>query len=163
MIAAVILLAGGWLALSRNADPLAVAVALCAAVVAVALQRHIFPGTAPITWRILRRPHHLLLFVGTVGWRLICSTLYTCRVILTGKEEGRIVAVPTEIADPIGALLLSHSITLTPSTIALLLEGDLLYIHWLRARGDKGDWRGIKEALEHRLTRLLAEDRNDRR
>jgi len=160
MIAAVILLAGGWLALSRTVDPLAVAVAVCAAVLAVALQHHTFPGTTSITWRIVRRPHHLVLFVGTVAWRLVQSTLYTSRVILTGREEGRIVAIPTRIVDPIGALLLSHTITLTPSTISLLLEDGLLYIHWLRARGDRGDWRGIKEALEFRLARLLPEERD---
>jgi len=31
------------------------------------------------------------------------------------------------------------------------LEGDLLYIHWLRAKGSAGDWRTIKESLERTL------------
>jgi len=53
--------------------------------------------------------------------------------------------------------LLLQSITMIPSTISLLLEEDLLYIHWLQAAGRRGDWQGIKEVLEARLLAAFEE------
>jgi multisubunit Na+/H+ antiporter MnhE subunit len=163
MIVAVALLAGGWLVLSRDLEVTSVCAGVVAAAAAMALQRRLFPQTRPPASRILRHPLRLLFFACSLGLRLAHSTLYTCRLILTGHEEGEIVAVPTSILDPLAQFLLSHSITLTPSTIALIQEDDLLYIHWLKAPGAPGDWRRIKETLETHLSRLFPEGpRGDR-
>ncbi len=61
------------------------------------------------------------------------------------------MAIPIRMDDAWGRFMLLNSITLTPSTIALLIEDDLLYIHWLQPAGGHGDWRAIKESLEERL------------
>ena len=65
------------------------------------------------------------------------------------------MALPIRITDPLARFLLLNSITLTPSTISLLIEDDLLYIHWLQPANGQGDWRAIKESLEDRLTQLF--------
>jgi len=84
-------------------------------------------------------------------------------LIILGGEEGQIIALPIEIDDSFARFTLLNSITLTPSTIALLLEGDLLYIHWLRKKGSAGDWQVIKKSLERSLSSVYMRRTDDRR
>jgi len=163
MILSVLALLGCWLALSRGVDlPRLLAGGLAAAIV-VLVQRRLFPSFASLPSLLLRRPHWLLAFLVVFVYRFVSSTLSTCRLILFGGEEGRIVALPTEIEHPIGQFILLNAITLTPSTISLLIEGDLLYIHWLKAKGSRGDWKAIKESLESRLYPFFSRRRDARR
>lgn len=68
------------------------------------------------------------------------------------------MALPIRVRDPLARFILLNSITLTPSTISLLAEDDLLYIHWLQSSAGKGDWREIKESLDMRLLSLFEEE-----
>lgn len=65
--------------------------------------------------------------VATVGW-----------AIITGRAQAGIVAVPVSLRSDMGRFLLLWAITVTPGTIALLQEGDLLYIHCLRLPNGPG-------------------------
>ncbi len=42
-----------------------------------------------------------------------------------------IVKVKTKLKSPMGRLLLTNSITLTPGTLTVDIDGDTLYIHWI--------------------------------
>ncbi|MCG2759979.1 MAG: Na+/H+ antiporter subunit E [Candidatus Delongbacteria bacterium] len=42
-----------------------------------------------------------------------------------------IVKVKTKLKSPMGRLLLTSSITLTPGTLTVDIDGDTLYIHWI--------------------------------
>lgn len=146
-----------WVALTQSTNVAILAIGTAAAALITLLQHHLFPSIhIPSLVRLLGRLHLLILFLAVLSLRFIISTLHTCRLILSGREEGRIVALPVRIEDPIGQFILLNSITFTPSTISLLLEGDILYVHWLRARGHKGDWQTIKESLEQRLLPIFA-------
>jgi len=146
-----------WVALTQTVDVAILSVGIGASAGITLLQHHLFPSIhIPSLVRLLGRLHLLILFVAVLSLRFMISTLYTCRLILSGREEGRIVALPVRIEDPVGQFILLNSITFTPSTISLLLEGDILYVHWLRARGHKGDWQTIKESLEQRLLPIFA-------
>ena len=139
-----------WLLLTRRVDaPALVVGAVCLA------QRTLFRRHDRLVSTLLRHPIRTLRYLGMLIWRFLISTGYTIRLILLGDEEGRIVALPLRLRHPIGQLLLLNSITLTPSTISLLVEGDLLYIHWLRARNEQGDWETIKETLERALLTIF--------
>ncbi len=155
MIATALLLMAVWVALARSLSPLTIAVGFVVAMTVLLAQRLLFPERFGAARRLLRHPVQLLTFLGILCVRLVQSTLHTCRVILFAREDGRLVALPSRARDPLAQLLLSHAITLTPSTISLLIDGDHHYVHWLQARGDKGDWTSIKESLERRLIRLL--------
>ena len=159
MTTTVIFLILCWFALTRTVSALALVFALAAAIVAMLAQRALFPESRPLLRRLLARPHHFVAFLGILAARLVQSTWYTSRVILFGREEGRIVALPSRLEDPMGQFILSHAITLTPSTISLLMEDRLHYIHWLAMAGETGDWRSIKESLEDRLARIFTRDR----
>ena len=140
-----------WIVFTRSTDPYVLLIGVVAAGGVTVVKRHLFPSLNPLSLALLYRPHRLIVFFATLLVRFVLSTMHTCRLILLGRQEGRIVALPIRINNPFGQFILLNSITLTPSTISLLLEGDLLYIHWLRAKGSAGDWRTIKESLERTL------------
>ena len=147
-----------WVVLTRNSDPYILIMGIIVAAGVTFAQHRLFPTVTFLPRSFLRRPHRIVAFLTTLSFRFITSTLRTCGLILSGKEEGRIVALPIRVEDPLARFLLLNSITLTPSTISLLLEGDLLYIHWLREKGHHGDWQEIKESLEGRLLKVFGED-----
>jgi len=147
-----------WVALTRSNDPYILITGIIVAAGVTFAQHRLFPTVTFLPRSFLRRPHRVIAFLTTLSFRFITSTLRTCGLILSGKEEGRIVALPIRVEDPFARFLLLNSITLTPSTISLLLEGDLLYIHWLRENGHHGDWQEIKESLEGRLLKVFGED-----
>jgi len=158
MVPAVIVLSLIWVALTRSYEPVHLVIGVGASALVVFLQRRLFSQMEPMMAVLLRRPHRLLLFAGTLLVRLVVSTLYTSWLILTGNEDGRFVVVPLHIRHPLGQFILLNSITLTPSTISLLIEGDGLYIHWLQSKAGDGDWRGIKESIERRVRALFGEE-----
>jgi len=155
MPAAFLSLIAIWLLLTRRLDTPALVVGVVVAGCVCFAQRMLFRRHDRLMSMLLRHPVRSLRYIGILAWRFLISTGYTIRLILLGDEEGRIVALPLRLRHPIGRLLLLNSITLTPSTISLLVEGDLLYIHWLRARNAEGDWETIKETLERELLTIF--------
>jgi len=152
-----------WLALTQRVDAPSLILGAGAIAAVLLIQRALLPREAGRLWGLLRRPDRVFLFLGTLAIRFIVSTFYTAWLILFGGEEGRVMAVPTRVRHAGARFLLLNSITLTPSTISLLAEDDLLYIHWLQRRRGGGDWRTIKDSLERRILALLPEaDDEDR-
>jgi len=147
-----------WLLLTRRLDPPALIVGAVAVVFVCVAQRTLFREHARLVSALVVHPWRSLGYAAVLTWRFAISTAYTIRLILLGDEEGRIVALPLRLRHPIGQFLLLNSITLTPSTISLLVEGDLLYIHWLRARNAQGDWATIKETLERQMLKIFREE-----
>ena len=144
-----------WLLLTHRLDAPALVVGVFVGGFVCLAQRMLFRRHDRLVSTLLRHPVRSLRYIGLLAWRFLISTGYTIRLILLGDEEGRIVALPLRLRHPIGQLLLLNSITLTPSTISLLVEGNLLYIHWLRAREAQGDWEAIKETLERELLTIF--------
>jgi len=158
VICGIVLLGLAWFALSRRFDVQTVSLGIGATLLALSAQRLLIPVPGHPARHILRRPIGALRFLATLAGRFVLSTLLTVRLILLGHEEGLLIALPIRVTNPFAQFLLLNSITLTPSTISLLIEGDLLYIHWLQPRGGHGDWRTIKESLERRIERIFPED-----
>lgn len=159
MILGILVLLLVWLALTRTlAFPFVIAGFLSSVIVAI-FWRAIMPEVPSSMYKLFKRPIRFFRFVLTLAKRFAISTLHTTWLILKGGEEGRMMALPIRVQDPLARFILLNSITLTPSTISLLVEDDLLYIHWLQASGGHGDWREIKESLEARLCSLFEGDR----
>ena len=158
MILGILVLMLVWLALTRTlAFPFVIAGLLSSLMVAF-FWRAIMPDTPSSIHRLVRRPVRFAQFILVLAKRFAISTLRTTWLILRGGEEGRMMAIPIRVEDSLARFILLNSITLTPSTISLLVEDDLLYIHWLQASGGHGDWREIKESLEARLHTLFEGD-----
>lgn len=83
------------------------------------------PASAWLRWDLW------LVFFCLVALRVVQAVAVAGMTVLSGRTCSGIVAVPVTVKSDVARLLLLWSITVTPGTIALLLEGDLLYVHCL--------------------------------
>lgn len=67
-----------------------------------------------------------------------------------------IVRVPTGLTIPYQRLILANSITLTPGTITLEMEGQDIYIHWIAVEDSDPERAGetIKGEMERAIARI---------
>ncbi len=80
--------------------------------------------------RVLR-PDLWLKFFFLVFVRVALAIVKTSWAIFSGRASPAIVAVSIPFHSDFGRLLLLWAITVTPGTIALLVEEDVVYIHCL--------------------------------
>ena len=146
-----------WFILTRTSEPWMVLTGLLCTAAITIFQRRLFPPTPSLRWRILLQPIKWIHYFVILLLRFIYSTLYTTKLIITGRVEGAVVTLPSALTDKLGLFLLFNAITMTPSTIAIAVDDDLLYVHWIREKGSKGDWHQIKESIETRLVSIFTE------
>jgi len=70
---------------------------------------------------------YFLLF----GLGVVRGVIGTSLSIIAGKARPGIIAIPLQVRSDLGKLLLVLAITASPGTIALLAEGEILYVHCL--------------------------------
>ncbi|MGV6872718.1 Na+/H+ antiporter subunit E [Pseudochelatococcus sp. B33] len=102
---------------------------------------HLFSGrpeswTAGV-WRAVRvtprRVGHFLAYFGIFIVELVRANLNMLRYIYARRIDIHpgVVRVHTRLSSPMARLALANSIALTPGSLVLGLEGEVLYIHWL--------------------------------
>ena len=86
---------------------------------------------------------------------VIAANLAVCRLILTRKEEMEpvLVHVHADLKTETARVILANSITLTPGTITVSLEGDKLLVHCL----DKSLSEGMEDSVFVRLLQKMEE------
>jgi multicomponent Na+:H+ antiporter subunit E len=94
--------------------------------------------------------HYLWIFLRA----LIRANLDMARRVLSPSLpiDPVVVEVHTHLDSSLGRLLLANSITLTPGTLTVDIEGERLRVHWI----DRGGLDGSHEALQQ-ATREIAE------
>lgn len=70
-------------------------------------------------------------FLALVGLRVAVAVAQTSGAVLAGTVQPGVVRVPLRVRSELAQLLLLWAITVTPGTIALLAEGDVLHVHCL--------------------------------
>jgi len=93
--------------------------------------------TLPLVW---------IKFFSLLLFEIIKTTLQTCCIIITGDVKGKIVAYDTKLESGFGRLFLINSITLTPITIGILSEKNLVYIHHLHLEG-REDYKEVMDKI----------------
>lgn len=102
--------------------------ALIALVISVLFRRYIFePILSP------KKIIFAVYYVFFLFFEIIKSNLDVARRVIMPviPINPGIVKVKTKLKSPMGRLLLSSSITLTPGTLTVDIDGDTLYIHWI--------------------------------
>ena len=81
-------------------------------------------------------PFWLLIYIITLFKNLILSNLQITKRVLSKdmKLNPAIVSVKTELKSDWKKLLLANSITLTPGTLTLDIQEDILYIHTIECK-----------------------------
>jgi multicomponent Na+:H+ antiporter subunit E len=126
---------GLWLGLTASLDPAElVAGALVAAVVTLlALDRPPVLGGVRLT---PGAPVALLRYLAAFLLALVRANLDMARRVLSPSLPIRpaVVRVRTELTSELGRLVLANSITLTPGTLTVDVQGDELLVHWIDCR-----------------------------
>ena len=105
--------------------------------------------------RFYRRMPAFLQYLYCLIKEVIAANLAVCRLILTRKEEMEpvLVHVHADLKSETARVILANSITLTPGTITVSLEGDKLLVHCL----DKSLSEGMEDSVFVRLLQKMEE------
>lgn len=79
----------------------------------------------------------VFIYIPVFIWKLILSNLDVARRVLSPKIplNPGIVKVKTDLKGDIGKLTLANSITLTPGTLSIDVEGDTVFVHTIDVKG----------------------------
>lgn len=143
-----------WVALTGEASPANVVLALALAAAALALGGPLGrEGFARV------RPLRLFGFVAYFLGQLLLANVRVARAVLgpLGGLRPAIVAVPLRVDRDAEIALLASLITLTPGTLSLEVSGDrrTLYVHALGVRDPDALRREIREGFERRILEVL--------
>jgi len=154
------LLGGGllfllWWLLSSGSNLLVrSAVGLVATTAVLSLYRR-FGLSIDIPSNALFRPWLWIKFFLYLLWKIGLATAETCYLILRRDLDQKIVIYESRLKSRTGLLLLLNSITLTPTSVAILHENNLVYVHHLSLK-DKEDYDSMVEIVDRVFERPLA-------
>jgi len=85
-----------------------------------------------------RRLVRLLIYLPVFFWEMIKANFDVAYRVVHPRMPIRpgIVAIRTELKSDIGKLFLANSITLTPGTLTMEVQGEYLFIHWINVKDD---------------------------
>ncbi len=85
----------------------------------------------------LRLVKFVFVYLPVFLWKLVLANLDVARRVLSPKIplNPGIVRIRTNLKGDFGKLTLANSITLTPGTLSIDVEGDSLYVHTVDVKG----------------------------
>ncbi len=72
-------------------------------------------------------------YLGVFLWELLLANMNVARIVFSPKIDIHpgIVQIHTRLKSRTGRLVLANSITLTPGTLVVDIDDDVLYVHWI--------------------------------
>lgn len=143
-----------WLLLNGSlaADVLGVGI-VASATIAYAFRHHLgwFSGLRFTPKALATTVAYVAYYLG----ELVKSNVNVAAIVLSPElpVTPGIVTVRTRLKSPMGRMLLANSITLTPGTLTVDLDGDELHIHWVSV--DSPDIEGATQAIVAGFERYL--------
>jgi Multisubunit Na+/H+ antiporter, MnhE subunit len=110
------------------------------------------PGIKPFFYMVA----YVFIFI----WQLILANIDVAKRVLSPRMpiNPGIVRVKTKFKSSLAKMMLTSSITLTPGTLSLDVQGDEVFIHWIDVKGRDVDTatdaivsvfeKGLKEVVE---------------
>jgi len=140
-----------WMIFSGHFDPrhLGLGVA-CAALVATLSSDLLLPARAraqvSIGWRFL-------VYVPWLLWQVVLANLHVIRLIFRPAEiRSQVVRFKTSLPGDVAKVALGTSITLTPGTVTMDIDGDEFFVH---ALSDKAAEDLKSGAMERRVAKIF--------
>jgi multicomponent Na+:H+ antiporter subunit E len=101
----------------------------------------------------------LLIFVPVFAWECLKANVdVAMRVLSPGLQlKPGIIKIRTSLKTDIARTFLANSITLTPGTMTVEIQDDVLYIHWIDVKTEDAEEAGkiIKGPFEKLLARIF--------
>jgi multicomponent Na+:H+ antiporter subunit E len=131
-----------WLGSSGHWEPFLIGVGLLSCLLVVALARRmriVDPEGAPLLLSI-----RALSYVPWLAWQIVKANVDVARRILNPRLpiSPRVIRVKTSQRSDLGRVVYANSITLTPGTVSLRLEGDEIVVHALTREAAEDLQRG---------------------
>ena len=146
-----VLLAAAWLLWSGFFKPLLLALGAfsCALVLLVAHRMHLFDTDV----FALRFTSRLFRFWGWLGREIVRSSLEVTRAVLSPRLpiSPTVVEFDSSCEHPVDRAILGNSITLTPGTLTIHVEGRRFVVHALNEQGARDILAG---EMDRRVSRL---------
>ncbi|NEX22883.1 Na+/H+ antiporter subunit E [Thiorhodococcus mannitoliphagus] len=144
-----------WLGLTNSLDPQELVAGLLVSAAVVWLAVPARPaGASDRSWRLLPLLAYLPVFLKN----LFLSNIDVARRVLSPSLpiNPGIVRVKTQLKEPYQRLILANSITLTPGTVTLEMEGEDMYVHWIDVKETDPERAGaaIKDEMEKAIARI---------
>jgi len=152
------LLMGFWIVLSLNLQPASLLIgALFSFLIALLSYDFFVKPDEGIRGGTIRTIWLLLVYVFVLLYEMFLASIDVVYRVITMDINPEVVMIKTDIKSDLGIVLLANSITLTPGTITIDIEGDHLYVHWLYARTNHFGRAAelIKGRFEHWLGRIF--------
>ncbi len=124
-----------WLILTHNFQFISILVGITVSLfISLLSYRFFIQPDEGIHSRFIETIWYLLVYVFVLLYEMFLASLDVVYRVSTMDINPEIVMIDSNIKSDLGILLLANSITLTPGTITVDIEGEYLYIHWLYAR-----------------------------
>ena len=108
------------------------------------------------SWRkeklLIQRSGYFLLYLGNLLIEIVRANVSVCRFVLSDRDEIHPVMVSfhTTLKSSLARVILTNSITLTPGTITVSLQGDEVIVHCLdRSLAEGMEDSSFVKMLEH--------------
>lgn len=129
-----------WIVFTDSLDPQElIAGAVVSALVAVmtaGMMPNVSPKVfSPVRWAVA------IAYVGYLMVAIFVANIDMARIVArpTLRIKPGIVRARTKLKSPLGRLILANSITLTPGTLSVDIEGDELFVHWVNVEAENID------------------------
>ena len=105
---------------------------------------------------LIPNPLLLLLYLPYLLYRIYAASFVLAFDMIAGRMDPRVVHFRTLLRSDLARAVLCSSITLTPGTIAILIDEDHLLVHWVTAESSHSHRarREIAESMERLLGRI---------
>jgi len=146
-----------WIALAGiNGQELIVGAVMAFIIAYLIKDTSIYNFTANIIVQLVK---FIVLYIPLFLWELIKSNVSLAKIVLNPKLpiNPGFVTIKTGLDSDIGKLILANSITLTPGTLSVEVEGNELTIHWVDVKGETPNeyFREIAGGFEKRLGGII--------
>ncbi len=125
-----------WVLITWSVQVQELATGLAVTVVLTLLMRSIYPllsGIRPGIKPLFFVVAYVFIFI----WQLILANIDVAKRVLSPRLpiSPGIVKVKTKLKSPLAKMMLTSSITLTPGTLSLDVQGEDIFIHWIDVKG----------------------------
>ena len=124
-----------WLILSFNFQPVSIFIGAFFSFLISLLSYDLFiKADEGMHGKFIRTFWFSFIYLFVLLYEMFLASFDVVYRVVTMKINPEVVMIKSDIKSDLGIVLLANSITLTPGTITIDIEGQYLYVHWLYAR-----------------------------
>ena len=151
-----------WLVLSGKYDLLHVSMGLlCSALVAFWCKNLLFPKDNISIIKFCKSLIRFIPYICWLFWQIILSNVHVLKVALSPSMHNlispKMVSFDTDVTEEISKFVLANSITLTPGTVTVRVEGRKFLVHALTKKAASG-LPGESDEMERRIINVFEKE-----